>query len=243
MSSIKSLSSKQPTRQFVAVAPFNNDFFSYTTSYNPMTAVTSGTLSIVSGATASNCPAGRILREVGKKLVPGIHPGVATYMIAVFDSITLFQGYIDPDSPIFAVSNTAIPAFMANGVDPGPGGQADKGQPVYTNGVIVAKGQIRNIGMAGQRVGLDGSQSSIAIDASQGSFVFINGNGNNTVTVNNFNFGDRLYIQTSGSGNITFSTGFGVQSNNVPKSNMLFTFVCDGAHMIEQARSNWLYVY
>lgn len=236
--------SKQPARQYVASAPFHNDLFSYTITTNQQTYVKTGTLAApITGANETTCPAGRILRESGKKLYPGVHVGVSTYMVGVIDSITFLQGYIDPNSPVFAVSNNQIPVFYANGVDPGPGGMADKGQPVYTNGVVVSKGQMRNVGVAGQRVAIDGTLANIAIDVSQGSFVFISGNGNNALTASNFNFGDRLFIQLSGSGNVTFSTGFGVSTNGVAKNSMMFTFVCDGAHMIEQSRAAWTNVY
>jgi hypothetical protein len=164
-------------------------------------------------------------------------------MVGVIDSITFLKGYIDPNSPVFAVSNNQIPVFYANGVDPGAGGLADEGQPVYTNGVVVSRGQMRNIGAFGQRVALDGTAANIVIDASMDSFVFISGNGNNTVSVGNFNFGDRLFIQTVGTGNVTFSTGFGVSTNGVVKISMMFTFICDGAHMIEQSRTAWPNVY
>jgi hypothetical protein len=244
MSSVKSSSAKQAARQYVSTVPFHNDLFSYATSYNASTGITSGAISApIAGANASTCPAGRILRENGKKLYVGAHPGVPTYMVGVFDSASMLSGYIDPNSPVFAVSNNQIPGFYANGVDPGVGGMVDAGQPVYTNGVVVAKGQIRNVGPAGERVALNGAQANIAIDARTGPFIFISGNGNNTLTVNNFNFGDRLYIQMSGTGNVTFSTGFGVSTNNVTKNSMMFTFVCDGAHMLEQSRANWALVY
>ena len=236
--------SKQPARQYVSAVPFHNDLFSYTITTDQQTYVKTGTLyAPITGANATTCPAGRILRESGKKLYPGVHIGVSTYMVGVIDSITFLQGYIDPNSPVFAVSNNQIPVFYANGVDPGPGGMADKGQPVYTNGVVVSKGQMRNVGVAGERIAIDGTLANIAIDVSQGSFVFISGNGNNTLTASNFNFGDRLFVQLTGSGNVTFSTGFGVSTNGVVKNSMMFTFVCDGAHMIEQSRAAWTNVY
>jgi len=218
--------------------------FSYTTSYNPQTTQTTGVLSApVAGANASVCPAGRILRENGKKLYPNAHPGVNTYMVGVFDSISFLSGFIDPDSPVFAVANNQIPAGYATGVDPGPGGMIDAGQPVYTNGVIVSKGQMRNIGATGVRTPINGAQANITIDASMGSFVFISGNGNNTLSVTNFNFGDRLFIQTSGTGNVTFSTGFAVSTITAVKDSMMFTFICDGAHMLEQSRASWTNIF
>lgn len=278
MSSVRSSASKQAARQYVAASAFHNDFFSYTVSKNVFTNVTTGTLAApIAGANATNCPAGRILRESGKKLYPGAHPGVSTYMVGVIDSVTFLAGYIDPNSPIFAVSNNDIPAFYANGVDPGPGGLADEGQPVFTNGrivaagdaviggdasisgdtviggnervtgTIVANGQIRCMGSTGARVVVNGTQANIAIDARQGSFVFISGDGNNTLTVTNFAFGDRLFIQLSGTGTVRFSTGFGTNADTmttpITKNSMMFSFVCDGAHMLQNAQSSWFYVH
>jgi hypothetical protein len=234
--------SKQPTRQFVAAVPFNANIFSYATSYNAQTGQTTGALSALAGATVANCPAGRILRESGKKLYPAAHPGVSTYMVGVIDSITFLQGFIDPNSPVFAVSDSDLP-FHLSAVDPVTS-RLDAADPVYTNGVVVSRGQMRNVGAAGQRVPLDGTQSSLAIDISQGSFVYIDGNGTNTLTIGNFNFGDRMFLQcNANTGNVIFSTGFAVNTNNFAKDRLMMTFVCDGYHMVEQSRSQWLLTY
>ena len=252
MSSISASSKKQPARQYVAAVPFHNDFFSYTTSYNAATDVTTGTLSApIAGASASTCPAGRILRESGKKLYPDTHAGVSTYMVGVIDSVTFLAGFIDPDSPVFAVSNNDVPAFFANGVDPGPGGLVDAGQPVYTNGsiraagnavvggTIVANGQIRSVGALGARPPTIAGSGSVDIDVSQTPFVFIGANGDNTLTCSHFNFGDRLVIQMSATGAVTFSTGFAVYADTISKIGTIVSFICDGAHMIELSRSTW----
>jgi len=138
MSSIQSGLAAQPRRQFVTAAPFNNDFFNYTLTTNPTTNVTTGALTAnITGANATSCPAGRILRESGLKLYPGVNNGVNTFLVGVIDSVTLFAGYIDPNSPIFAVYSTQLPGFYTNGVDPGPQGLPDEGPPVYTNGNII----------------------------------------------------------------------------------------------------------
>jgi hypothetical protein len=42
-------------------------------------------LSAVSGATSNNWPQARFLRETGKRLYPGTHPGVSTLLVGVFD--------------------------------------------------------------------------------------------------------------------------------------------------------------
>lgn len=267
MSSISSASKKQPARQYVSAAPFHNDLFSYTTSYNAFTNVTTGTLSApIAGANSSTCPAGRILRESGKKLYPGSHVGVTTYMVGVIDSASGLAGYIDPNSPVFAVSNNEIPVFFANGVDPGPGGLEDEGQPVYTNGPIVtagnatiggnevvtgttvSKGQIRCVGATGARVEINGASSTnINIDVGLRPFVYITGNANNTITCSNINFGDHLILQFGGSGGspgtATFSSGFAVSSTTMAKGASIIHFICDGVHMVELSRTTWENVF
>jgi hypothetical protein len=252
MSSVKSVSSKQPTRQYISTVPFNNDFFSYTVTRNRQAHMDVGTLTApIAGATIVSCPAGRILRENGKKLYPDVHPSIDTFMVGVIDSITLLSGFIDPNSPVFAPYSNELPVFYDNGVDPGVQGLNDQGAPVYTNGIVSAKGaiisngQIRSVGAAGQRVAINGTQPNIAIDVSQGSFVFISGNGNNTLTCSNFNLGDRLFIQLVGTGNVTFSTGFGISTatNGSAKDSKMISFICDGAHMLQQSDSSWFNVY
>jgi hypothetical protein len=253
--------SKQPARQYVAAVPFHNDLFSYTVTKNASTNVTTGVLAApIAGAYASTCPAGRLLRESGNKLYPGVHAGISTYMVGVIDSITFLAGYIDPNSPVFAVSNNSLPAFYANGVDPGPGGLADEGQPVYTNGSIVAagdatiggneavsgtiaaNGQIRCVGSTGARLPIESTLTTYAIDVSKGQFYFMStvtgGTYNTTLTCSNFTFGDRLFIQMAATGTVTFTTGF-QSASTISKGNTLISFICDGFNMIEQCRAVW----
>jgi len=146
MSSIQSALANQPKRQYVTAAVFNNDIFTYTLTTNPTTNVTTGAIAPVTGGDATLCPAGRILRENGQKLYPGVNIGITTFMVGVIDTITLRTGYIDPNSPIYGVYSTALPFgptygvypnIRYNGVDPGPGGLGDEGPPVFTNGNIV----------------------------------------------------------------------------------------------------------
>uniref|UniRef100_A0A6C0KSV3 Uncharacterized protein n=1 Tax=viral metagenome TaxID=1070528 RepID=A0A6C0KSV3_9ZZZZ len=132
MSSVQSGSSRQPARRFVSSGPFHRDIFSYTYVTNPYP---EGTLAAnIPGANVRTCPAGRVLRESGKKLYPVINPGVSTYMIGVIDTQSGISGFIDPNSPLFAVYSTELPAVMKDGCDPGPQGRKDVGPPLYTNG-------------------------------------------------------------------------------------------------------------
>ena len=122
-------------RSYVSAAAFNNDFYSYTVkTLNDETTV--GILSLLPGATAINCPSGRVLRETGRKLYPNeANPGITTPMVAVYDPVTFLNGYIDPNSPAFAVYSTDTSYFFNRGVNPATG-LPDVGPPVYTLGPI-----------------------------------------------------------------------------------------------------------
>ena len=124
-----------PRRAYIASVPFNLSFFSFV----PNGPGGVGFLAPVPGANFTNCPAGRILRETGKKLYPDANPGVPTLMVGVYDDITLLRGYIDPNAAAFAVYSTDVSNFYPTGVDPTTG-ITDAGPSVYTNGVIMAKG-------------------------------------------------------------------------------------------------------
>ena len=123
-----------PRRAYITTSAFNNDFYTYTTSMTPPTYVTTGVLAAnVVGATAATCPANRILRENAKRLYADANPGVSTLMVGVYDSITGFSGYIDPNAPIFAVYNSDKSYQTPNGINPN-GGLTDQGPPIYTRG-------------------------------------------------------------------------------------------------------------
>ncbi len=146
---------------WISTTAFNNDFFSYTTTVNPTTFQTTGSLGAVTGATSVNCPALRILRENGKKLYPEAHNGVSTYMIGVFDPISFLSGFIDPNSSVFAIYNTNKPAsldttLLAGGVNPNGGG-ADLAPPIVTGGTITAAGSILTSDSLGFTTGAGGT--------------------------------------------------------------------------------------
>lgn len=142
-----------PRRSYITTTAFQNDIFRYTTSLNPNTFETTGTLTslaTVGTATAANCPANRILRENGKKLYPsGLYvannttygapnPGVTTYMVGVYDPVTQLNGFIDPNSKVFAPYNTDKPEYVPRGINPNGNTEVDQGPPVYTLGNVTA---------------------------------------------------------------------------------------------------------
>ena len=146
-----------PRISYITTTSFQNDIFRYTTSVNPTTFVTTGTLTSLGSlgtATAANCPANRILRENGKKLYPGglmvandttygaPNPGVTTYMVGVYDPITFLSGFIDPNSKIFAVYNTDKPEYVPRGINPNGNTEIDQGAPVYSLGAVLSRSGI-----------------------------------------------------------------------------------------------------
>ena len=141
-----------PRRSYITTAAFQNDIYLYTTSTNPQTFEVTGSLTslaTVGTGTAANCPANRVLRENGKKLYPsGLYqannttyaapnPGVTTYMVGVYDPVSFLNGFIDPNSKLFAPYNTDKPEYVPRGIDPNTGA-VDQGPPVYTLGTVTA---------------------------------------------------------------------------------------------------------
>lgn len=128
---------KRPATQFMSTKAFNNGFFAFdeNTGLHP-----------VLGAGPGQCPPGRILRENGKKLYPGIHASVKTIMTGVFDSVTSLSGFIDTNSAIFTLFAINHAPDLTPGLDYNPRGLTQegvshKGQSVYTLGDVVAGGQ------------------------------------------------------------------------------------------------------
>ena len=124
-----------PRREYITTSAFNNDFFTYSVSLVKL--VRTGTLSAVTGATAANCPANRILRENGRRLYKDANPGINTLMVGVYDAVTGLSGVIDPNSPRFAVYSGDKSVYLDNGLDPVTG-LVDQGHPIYTRGTVTA---------------------------------------------------------------------------------------------------------
>lgn len=124
---------------YVTVAEFSNNIFTYTTSTANFQ--TTGTMMSFAAQSMGPCPKGRVLRENGRKYIPGPNPtapGFNTYMVGVYDNQTMLSGFIDPNAPQFAIYNTDKPNFLVDGVDP-VGGLTDHGAPVYTNSSVEAR--------------------------------------------------------------------------------------------------------
>ena len=115
-------------RSYISTAPFNTVFYTYINN----------TLTPLPNVYASKCPAGRILRENGKKLFPDTNPGVTQYYVGVYDATTFFNGYIDPNDAHFTIFNSDKPVYVPDNMDFG-NSTPDLGPSVYTQGNIIAQ--------------------------------------------------------------------------------------------------------
>lgn len=130
---------------YISTGSFNGQFYSYATTFNSSNFTTTGALSAVTGATAANCPQGRVLRASGKKLYPGgAYPGVSTMMVGVYDSISLLSGFIDPNTSVFALYNSDKPTDVPDNYDLSGTNVVHRGPPVFTLGDVIAGRQIRS---------------------------------------------------------------------------------------------------
>ena len=124
---------------YIATQIFNEYFYSYN----------NGRWGTVAGADSGNCPAGRILRENGRKLYPAANPNVDQYYIGVYDAVTFLNGFIDPNDAIFALYNDNKPTYVGDSIDDAANDFPNAGPPVLTNGNIIsiANGEPTYVGL------------------------------------------------------------------------------------------------
>ena len=216
-----------PRRQYISTETFNNDFFTYTVTTDA-NGLQTGTFTQVADATTVNCPAGRVLRDNGKRLHPGAHPNVTYAMIGVFDPQTFLSGYINPNSPIFAMFNSdkayfadtdlTAAAGFGRGLDSNlsSNGLLNEGLAVFTNGNVIAGKQVYSdkrfstTGAATATVGLP-TASTINVAAGQ-LFYFVNPQADMVVNaINCSTIGTHAYVFLSNAtfgSSINFGTGF-----------------------------------
>ena len=216
-----------PRRQYISTETFNNDFFTYTVTTDA-NGLQTGTFTQVADATTVNCPAGRVLRDNGKRLHPGAHPNVTYAMIGVFDPQTFLSGFINPNSPIFAMFNSdkayfadtdlTAAAGFGRGLDSNlsSNGLLNEGLAVFTNGNVIAGKQVYSdkrfstTGAATATVGLP-TASTINVAAGQ-LFYFVNPQADMVVNaINCSTIGTHAYVFLSNAtfgSSINFGTGF-----------------------------------
>jgi hypothetical protein len=113
-------------RTLVSTKAFDAEFYTYTAGTNPATFAPTGVFSVVAGATATTCPAGRVLHLTGRKLFPDVNPmttfvGTALtakkFLVSVYDPISFLNGFIDPTSNTFSKYDQNVPNFFNLGRD------------------------------------------------------------------------------------------------------------------------------
>ena len=240
-----------PRRSYMTTAAFNGDFYTYTpASFNVNTnTLTAGSLTAnVTGATAANCPAGHILHETGKRLYPDVHSGVSTLMVSVWDPVSTYTGYIDPNAPKFTIYNSDKAYYMPQAINPN-GGATDLAAPVYTRGTVTANtgcyissGQIR---CASKVVVVDTVATTITIDPSLSQIFTLTTTQSANLVATNLagTAGSIVYllITAGGShtitpttaGNMRTAAAFALTSGKTAT----MTFVSDGTTLWEIARS------
>jgi len=123
-------------KSYITTGDWSDYFYTYTTKTNEDRSVSG----VWGEASAVDLKAGAILRENGKKLVPGVHPGVDQLYVGVYDTTTFLSGYINPNDIFFAVFNEDKPYFLPNPTGLIPASSPDTNgvgsAPTYTFGNI-----------------------------------------------------------------------------------------------------------
>jgi hypothetical protein len=193
-------SAKNSSRlSYISVAAFNTVFLTYTTTTTNY--VTTGTLTanVINPqtgvtVTSGDCPAGRVLRETGRKLFPDANPGVTTCLVSVYDRITGATGFIDPNSIYFAIYNVDKANFLLQDTDE----QVALGPPIYTGGTVTATGNITSTaGNVAATVGAVSAGTTVTAGTSVSAGTTVTAGGNITSTGGNISNG------TNTSGDIT----------------------------------------
>lgn len=130
----------QKQQTFLTAQPFNTKLFNYSTSINSQFQ-TVGTLVVNPLATATNCPANRVLNSTGRVLIPGANPGINSPLVGVYDAISGLNGFIDPTDPTFGTYNTTLPNTYNSGISSviaTIGGQGANARVGVDSGLLVA---------------------------------------------------------------------------------------------------------
>ena len=215
-----------PRRSYIAISSYTNNLFSYSLSFNNQSFSYVGTLSTI-GVPATSTLQGSILSETGKKLYPGANDGVSTLMVSVYDQTSKVTGFINPNSPSFAIFTTDKPPYMGQGTDPGTDTRANLGNSIYTHGSVIADGYGIYDGLLSTGTSLNvGTTARIGQSISTGTFATVGTTLNvrsnissGTVVIAPSSFTEHLFITTGGDGRTAYvSTSVGstqASGNNV----------------------------
>jgi hypothetical protein len=217
-----------PMRAYITTGAYATDIYTYTRSYSDATYTWSGALTNFSAntdLTGSYNVAGVVLRESGKKLYPDANPGITTYMVGVYHPV-FGAGFIDPNSPKFAMYNSDKPTYIADGVDPN-GGLLDQGQPVYTRGTVTAVGNISTSS------GITSSSATAGIGYATGAGATASGTSSVTcdTVCGQVTFTDDI----AGTG--TISASFTVTNSNVDANDVIIVNLQSGQDVVHRVNT------
>lgn len=199
-----------PRRSYIAMSSYTNDFFKYTLTFNGTSNV--GALTTL-GISPTSTLQGSILSETGKKLYPEANDGVTTLMVSVYDQTSLLTGYINPNSPTFALLTTDKPPYMGQGTDPGTNMSTNLGNSIYTHGSVVADGYGTYSGLlsTGQSLTVGttakiGASLSTGTSAIVGTTLSVGGNiSSGTILIAPSTFAAHMFVSGSGTGQTSYT--------------------------------------
>ena len=200
-----------PRRSYIAMSSYTADLFNYSLTFNGTSNV--GLLSNV-GVPATSTLKGSILSETGKKLYPGANDGVSTLMVSVYDQTSKLTGYINPNSPSFAIFTTDKAPYMGQGTDPGTDGRTNLGNSIYTHGSVIADGYGIYSGLLSTGTSLNvGTTARIGQSISTGTFATVGTTlnvGSNissgTVVLAPSSFTEHFYVTAGGDGRTSYTS-------------------------------------
>jgi hypothetical protein len=147
-------------------------------------------------------------------------------MVSVYDQTSKITGYINPNSPTFAIFTTDKPPYMGQGTDPGTDGRTNLGNSIYTHGSVIADGYGTYAGLLSTGTSLTvGTTARIGQSLSTGTSAYI---GTSLSTGTSIAAGTSItagsYIAGRTVTALTYNTGGGgVTYNNVGAGADVFT--------------------
>jgi hypothetical protein len=259
-------------KSYITTDNFFNNLRTYETQTNSTTYATEGRLTTpgtVAGVTTvpvknvktnvnlvqADCPAGRILRETGRRLFPGQNPGLnvgdryngavvgtnatQTMWVMVYDIMTGINVFINPNDTVFAVYNTDKPLELINPLE---GSASVLGAPVISGGLVTAVGQIRSTGAVNLTPLIVSNAVTLDPTASQ-FFTITNSGGPVAIRASSTPVGATIRILLNFvTGNaVSFPDFIASNSRAIPtgttSGTYLYTFFSDGSFFYEVSRN------
>lgn len=272
MASVYSEDRARTMKSYITTENFFNNLRSYQTQTNSTTYAKEGRLTTpgtVAGVTTvpirnvktnvnlvqADCPAGRILRETGRRLFPGQNPGLnlgdkysgavvgtnatQTMWVMVYDIMTGISAFINPNDTVFAVYNADKPLELINPLE---GSASVLGAPVISGGLVTAVGQIRSTSLVNLTPSI--VANAVTLDPTAAQYFTVANTGALTISAASFPVGAviRVLVTFTTGNAVTFAPNFlGLSTHAIAAGTAtgtyLLTFVSDGTNFYETSRS------